>query len=135
MLFRSILDRISDHLIFQSRSNNPQLPVAIQLAIFLNHARHYGNAISTENVARWAGASIGSVVNSTEHTMTALLEQHNEFIIVPKEFSLDSELARRFVDVKSCDAWREEIFAVDGSTFNLFKKPAHYGKTFYDRKS
>ncbi|KAF8545964.1 hypothetical protein OG21DRAFT_1479735 [Imleria badia] len=27
------------------------------------------------------------------------------------------------------------IFAVDGSTFNLFEKPSSYGKTLYDRKS
>ena len=134
-IFNEILDHISDHLIFQSRSNNLQLPVMIQLAIFLNCAGHYGNTISTEDVAQWAGVSVGSVVNCTECTMIALLEQHNKFIIVPKEFSLDSELACRFVDAKSCDAWRGGIFAVDGSTFNLFEKPAHYGETFYDRKS
>ena len=134
-IFDEILDRISDHLIFQSRSNNPQLPVVIQLAIFLNRAGHYGNVISTEDVAQWAGVSVGSVVNCTERTMIALLKQHNEFIIVPKEFSLDSELACRFVDAKSCDAWRGGIFVVDGLTFNLFEKLAHYGKMFYDRKS
>ena len=134
-IFDKILDCISNHPIFQSRSNNPQLPVAIQLAIFLNHTGHYGNMISMEDVAQWTGVSVGSVVNCTERTMIALLEQHNEFIIVPKEFSLDSELAHRFVDAKSCDAWRGGIFVVDGLTFNLFEKPAHYGETFYDRIS
>ncbi|KIK81781.1 hypothetical protein PAXRUDRAFT_44847, partial [Paxillus rubicundulus Ve08.2h10] len=42
-IFDSILDQLSDHLIFQSQSNNPQLAIAVQLAICLNHVGHYGN--------------------------------------------------------------------------------------------
>ncbi|KAF9233516.1 hypothetical protein BU15DRAFT_80010 [Melanogaster broomeanus] len=36
VIFDDILDQISDHPIFQYQSNNKQLPIAIQLAIFLN---------------------------------------------------------------------------------------------------
>ena len=61
-----LLNCISNHPIFHSRSYNSQLPVAIQLAIFLNHVGHYGNAIATEDMAQWAGVSIGSVVNCIE---------------------------------------------------------------------
>ncbi|KIK92061.1 hypothetical protein PAXRUDRAFT_72617, partial [Paxillus rubicundulus Ve08.2h10] len=43
-IFDNILDQISDHPIFSSgQSNNRQFPVAIQLAIFLNHTGHCGN--------------------------------------------------------------------------------------------
>jgi hypothetical protein len=92
-IFDYILDCISDHLVFKSRSNRLQLPIAIQLAIFLNCTGHYGNAISTEDVAQWAGISVGSVVNCTNRVMAVLLDQHNEFIFMPSEGSLDAELA------------------------------------------
>ncbi|KAG2045734.1 hypothetical protein BDR06DRAFT_900306, partial [Suillus hirtellus] len=66
------------------QSNNPQFPVAIQLAIFLNHVGHYGNAISNEDVCRWAGVSIGSVMNCTNCVMMALLAKHDKFIFFPE---------------------------------------------------
>jgi hypothetical protein len=50
------------HPIFHN-SHNPQLPVAIQLAIFLNGVGHYGNAAMTQDLAEWAGVSIGMVYN------------------------------------------------------------------------
>ncbi|KAF8545963.1 hypothetical protein OG21DRAFT_1396464, partial [Imleria badia] len=76
-------------------------PVAIQLAIFLNCAGHYGNAILIEDVAQWAGISIGSVVNCTNRVMATLLEEHNKFVFMPSEGSLDAEMARTFVEAKS----------------------------------
>ena len=48
--------------------------------------------------------------------MAALLEQHNDFIFVPSGDSLDAELARMFVEARSCAAWRGGIFSTDGST-------------------
>ncbi|KAG2055850.1 hypothetical protein BDR06DRAFT_853816, partial [Suillus hirtellus] len=51
-IFDDILNQISGHPIFCNQSNNPQLPVSIQLAIFLNCASHYGNAISLKDVAQ-----------------------------------------------------------------------------------
>ncbi|KAF9220436.1 hypothetical protein BS17DRAFT_681707, partial [Gyrodon lividus] len=71
-LFDDILDQLSAHPTFHSQSNNPQLPVAVQLAIFLNHAGHFGNAISPDDVALWAGVSVGSVINCTNFVMVAI---------------------------------------------------------------
>ncbi|KAF8547306.1 hypothetical protein OG21DRAFT_1386263, partial [Imleria badia] len=82
-IFDCIVDKIHEHVIFHSRLNNLQLPVSIQLAIFLNRAGHYGNAISPENIAQWAGVSVGSVINCTHRVMIAILSQHNEYIGVP----------------------------------------------------
>ena len=64
-IFDCIIDKIHKNVTFHSGSNNLQLPISIQLAIFLNHAGHYGNVISPEDVAQWAGVSVGSVVNCT----------------------------------------------------------------------
>lgn len=51
-IFDCIVNKIYEHEIFHSGSNNLQLPVSIQLAIFLNCAGHYGNAISPEDMAQ-----------------------------------------------------------------------------------
>ncbi|KAG2058068.1 hypothetical protein BDR06DRAFT_852192, partial [Suillus hirtellus] len=49
-IFDIILDHISCHLIFQNNSNNQQLSIALQLTIFLNRARHYGNAALNQDI-------------------------------------------------------------------------------------
>jgi len=134
-VFNCILDQIGGYPIFVSCGNQPQLPVAVQLAIFLNCAGHYGNAISPEDVAQWAGVSMGSVINCTHRVMVTVLDQHNQFLNVPGEESEDAEMARQWVEEGSCPGWRNGIFVADGSMINLFEKPGVYGETFYDRKS
>ncbi|KAG2337323.1 hypothetical protein BDR05DRAFT_978547 [Suillus weaverae] len=59
-VFDKLIERISPHAIFYNNSNNPQLPVPIQLAIFLNGVGHYGNAATTQDLAEWAGVSVGT---------------------------------------------------------------------------
>ena len=50
-IFNCILDEISTSPVFTSKSNNLQLPITIQLVIFLNQAGHYGNAATPEDIA------------------------------------------------------------------------------------
>jgi hypothetical protein len=134
-IFDDILDLISNHPIFHNQSNDPQLPVAMQLAIFLNCAGHHGNAISLEDIAQWAGISVGSVVNCTHCVMVAVLAQHDHFVSFPTPDSQDAEHARCFVESLTCPEWRKGIFAVDGSTFDLYAKPGFDSEVFFDRRS
>ncbi|KAG2752754.1 hypothetical protein P692DRAFT_20871076 [Suillus brevipes Sb2] len=134
-IFDDILDQISGHTIFTNRSNNTQLPIAVQLAIFHNHIGHYSNTISPEDVAQWAGVSIGSVTNCSNHIMVAILDLHDIFIVFPTLDSDDTENACKFVEARSCPEWRNGIFAVDGSAINLYEKLGLYSEAFYDRKS
>ena len=134
-IFDDILDLISYHPILHNQSNNPQLPVAIQLAIFLNHAGHYGNAISLEDVAQWAGVSVGTVVNCTHQVMGAILAHHDHFVGFPALDPQHAEDARHFVGSQTCPEWQNGIFAVDGSTIDLYAKPGFHGEVFFDRKS
>ena len=90
--------------------------------------------ILTQDIVQWAGISVGSIVNCMNWAMTVLLEQHDKFIFISSAGSLDVELARMFVEARSCTTWRGG-FAANGSTINLFEKPSHYGEMFYDRKS
>ncbi|KAG2742977.1 hypothetical protein P692DRAFT_20747942 [Suillus brevipes Sb2] len=134
-IFDNILNEISDDPIFHNQSNNPQLPVAIQLAIFLNRAGHYGNTISSEDVCQWAGVSVGSVTNYTNHVMIALLAKHDKFIFFPTLDSDDAGHSRKYVQDRTCPEWRNGTLTADGSLINLCDKPGLYGETFYSRKS
>ena len=134
-IFDCILDQISDHDIFQSQSNNPQLPVAIQLTIFLKCAGHYGNGCTPESLSKWAGIAVGSVINCTNCVMVAILDQHDEFITIPASNSEDMEISQKWVEERSCRGWQNGVFPANGSMINLFQKPSIYGETFYDQKS
>ncbi|KIK32714.1 hypothetical protein CY34DRAFT_100906 [Suillus luteus UH-Slu-Lm8-n1] len=135
-IFDDILDLISGHPIFHNNLNNSQLPIAIQLAIFLNRAGHYGNSISLLDVSQWAGVSVGSVVNCTNRVMVALLDQHDAFMGFPPHDSRDFELAQRYsAQASTCPEWQNGILAVDGTTVDLFATPGFFHQAFYDRKS
>ncbi|KAG2348484.1 hypothetical protein BDR05DRAFT_865928, partial [Suillus weaverae] len=115
--------------IFKSNSNNHQLPIALQLAIFLNHTGHYGNMIANEYVCQWADVSVRSVTNCTNRVMIALLEHHDDFIFFPSLNSTDAACAQEYVS-KICPQWHNGIFATNGSMINLCNKLGLYGKTF-----
>ncbi|KIK81687.1 hypothetical protein PAXRUDRAFT_88926, partial [Paxillus rubicundulus Ve08.2h10] len=56
---------------------------AIQLGIFLNCTGHYGNMCSPEDIAQWAGVSVGIVINCMHCVMAAILDQHDQYIRMP----------------------------------------------------
>ncbi|KIK93879.1 hypothetical protein PAXRUDRAFT_144044, partial [Paxillus rubicundulus Ve08.2h10] len=130
-IFDDILDQISDHPIFFNQSHNCQLLIAIQLAIFLNHAGHYGNEISPEYVAQWAGVSVGSVINCTNCVIVAILDQHDTFVQFPVLDSEDVKIACAYTQEHSCPEWCNGILAADGSAFCLHAKPTLHSETFY----
>ena len=131
-----VLDQIIHHPIFHSHSPvNSQLPMAVQLGIFLNWAGCYENAISISDIALWAGVGESSVVNCTNHVMVALLDHHNTFIKFPTELdSVDHRNAKAYAGTVTCQQWQGGWLAPDGSAISLFKKPEYYRKTFYDQK-
>ncbi|KIK11405.1 hypothetical protein PISMIDRAFT_122763 [Pisolithus microcarpus 441] len=62
-VFAYLVKKLEGHPVFSNNSNNPQLPVPVQLTIFLNGVGHYGNGAAMEDVAEWAGISVGTVYN------------------------------------------------------------------------
>lgn len=74
-------------------------------------------------MAQWAGVSIGSVTNYSNHIMVTILDLHNMFITFPILDLDDAENAHKFVEARSCPKWRNGIFTVDGSPIDLYKKP------------
>ena len=91
--------------------------------------------MSPEDVTQWAGVSIGSVVNCTNCVMIAVLDEHNQFVRIPSEDLEDMEKAWVFTESHTCPAWKNGIFAADGSSIPLFEKPHMFGESYCDRKS
>ncbi|KIK79583.1 hypothetical protein PAXRUDRAFT_160943, partial [Paxillus rubicundulus Ve08.2h10] len=118
-----------------NQSHNCQLPVEIQLAIFLNRAGHYGNAISPEYIAQCAGVSTGLVIDYTNHVMVAILGQHDTFMQFPALDSEDMTISCAYTQEHSCPEWHNGILAADGSAFHLHAKLTLHGETFFDHKS
>ena len=104
-VFVKIVDIIQDHHIFHSNSNNPQLPVQIQMAIFLNAAGYYGNAATSQDLAKRAGVSIGTGHNCYKQVMVAIQRHHHAFIqfhLTQQKDSKDKQQAQNYVVQKTC---------------------------------
>ena len=77
-MFDGLLALIVNNDIFSNNSNCPQLPIHIQLAIFLFCAGHYGNTVSPEDAAQLASISVGGVEKCTNRVIVSLLSLHDE---------------------------------------------------------
>ncbi|KIK12767.1 hypothetical protein PISMIDRAFT_120291 [Pisolithus microcarpus 441] len=137
-VFTSLIRKLENHPVFSNNSHNPQLPVLVQLTIFLNGVSHYGNGATTEDITEWAGVLIGTVYNCYHRVMIALLQLHSDIIHfdpMEPEDQQEWDQVKQWVESRSCPEWRGGFMCVDGSPFNLFQKPGWHGEGFYDHKS
>jgi hypothetical protein len=137
-VFVELVNRIIHHPVFYNNSNNPQLPVPVQLAVFLNGIGHYGNAATAEDMADWAGVSVGTVYNCYRRVMVAILQHHDNVIhFDPLEAKdqIEKDRAKDWVEERTCSEWRGGFLCVDGTPFNVYQKPGWHGEGFFDRKS
>jgi hypothetical protein len=137
LTLRSLMIFLITYLVIPSSKTNPTILSSLFPSnwLFLNQAGHYGNAITLEDVAQWAGVSVGSVVNCTNCVMIAELDAHDQFVCFPADNSENADLAHKFAESRTCPEWKGGFLAIDGSTIDLFTKPSYYGETFFDRKS
>jgi hypothetical protein len=137
-VFVKIVEHIQDHPIFHNNSNRPQLPVQIQLAIFLNAAGHYGNAATLQDMAEWAGVFVGTVHNCYKRVMIAIQSHHDSMIhfdLTQQKDREEKQRAQEYVEERTCSQWKGGFLCVDGTPFKLFQKPGWHGEGFFDRKS
>jgi len=104
----------------------------MQLAILLVRIGHYGNASSPEDVAQWAGVSLGTVINATYCCLVAFLALHDEAIMIPPEE--EREHAKEYVVAVTCPEWRNGFLLADGTKFPLFQKLELQGKVWFEKK-
>ena len=109
--FDSLVSHIENHPIFHNNSNNSQLPIYIQLYIFLFHAGHYGNASSPEDTAQWAGVSVGGVEKCTNRVIVALLSCHNKVIHLPD--AAEKQNSKLYVSNTVCPEWSGGFLLAD----------------------
>jgi len=108
-----------------------QIPVKVQLAIFLFRAGHYGNAASPEAIGHWAGVSPGTVANCTNCVMVALLTLHDECVRFPTP--AEKESVKAWVGEQACPEWRDGYLMVDGTKLPLFQHPGLHGDAWFDK--
>ena len=129
--FDSLVALIMDNPVFSNQSNCPQLPVHLQLSVFLFRTGHYGNAASPEDAAQWAGISVGAVEKCTDRVIIALLSHHDDAVHFPD--TDDKEQAKSFIEEQTCEEWRNGFLLVDGTKFALFQRPGLHGDAWFDK--
>ncbi|KAI0037781.1 hypothetical protein FA95DRAFT_1472201, partial [Auriscalpium vulgare] len=133
--FDRLVARLCDDPIFSNNSNNAQIPVENQLAIALYRFGRFGNGAGLQDVANWAGIGQGTVTLVVKRVMTAVLRP--DFVGESVRFPTSAEkaAAKRWVQARSCPAWRNGYLFVDGTLVPLFDRPFWYGESYFDRKS
>ena len=130
IVFDRLMELIENHDVFHNNSRVLQHPVPVQLAIFLVHLGHYGNASAPEYVAQWAGVCIRTIINTTSHCLIAFLALHDEAVIMPPE---EKECTKDFVEAVTCPEWCNRFLLADGTKFVLFQKPGLHGEVWFDK--
>jgi hypothetical protein len=133
--FDDLVTTIQDDPVFHNNSNNPQMPVAEQVAIAFYHFGHYGNAASQMKVALWAGVGYGTVSLVTSQVMAATCSECFHHSVLRWSSDEAKETAKAWVESVSCPAWHNGWLMVNGSLVPLFICPAFFGNTWFDRKS
>ncbi|KAG2064170.1 hypothetical protein BDR04DRAFT_1035994 [Suillus decipiens] len=137
-VFNKLIECIQPHAIFYNNSNNSQLPIPIQLAVFLNSIGHYGNAATMQDLAEYAGVSIITVYNCFKRVMIALLKYHDDaihFNPLDQEDQEEWKRAQQWVEEKTCWEWCGSFVCINGTLFNLFWKPGWHSEGFCDKNS
>jgi hypothetical protein len=129
--FDTLLGLIQLDPVFHNNSNHPQLPVEMQLAVFLFRAGHHGNGASPEDTAAWSGLSVGGVDKCTDRVLVALLELHDRAVSLPE--GPEKEAAKEWVEAQSCPEWRDGFLVVDGSKIPFFQRPGLHGDAWFDK--
>jgi hypothetical protein len=129
--FVRLLFKIQNHTVFQTRTNNKQEPVWIQLMVVLQRLGCDGNGASIGRNARIAGVSYGSVCKFTSRVFTSLLAIKNEVIKWPDE-NERKEISRRFARNHGLPG---AVGVVDGTPVNFSQRPHIDGEVYWTRKS
>ncbi|KAG2070072.1 hypothetical protein BDR04DRAFT_1019830, partial [Suillus decipiens] len=134
-VFIELINKIIYHPIFYNNSDNPQLPVPIQLAIFLNATGHYGHAVTVEDMGDWAGVLVRTVYNCYWHVMVAILQHHDDtihFDPLEAKDQIKIDQVKDWVEEHTCWEWCGGFLCVDSTPFNVYQKPGWHGEGFVD---
>ncbi|PVF91299.1 hypothetical protein CPB86DRAFT_719681 [Serendipita vermifera] len=134
-VFDALVSVLEAHPIFHNRSNNEQMPVQEQLTITLYRLGHDGNSSNVTDVGLWSGKGHGTIDLVTRRVLIAMTDKAFRDMTLYPPTEAEKEHSRQWVEDVTCPAWRGGWCGVDGSCVPLFGRPAHFGNTWYDRKS
>ncbi|KLO04406.1 hypothetical protein SCHPADRAFT_947717 [Schizopora paradoxa] len=132
--FDQLVEAVEGDRKFQNNARNEQMPVTYQVAIVLYRFGHYGNAVSLDKVASWAGVGKGTVNEVTRRVLTAFLRKSFRDAALGMPTAEEKEEAKQWVEEHSCHAWREGWCMVDGTLVPLYHRPYWFGESYFDRK-
>jgi hypothetical protein len=133
--FDALVSVLEEDPIFHNNSPNEQMPVVEQLAIALYRFGHYGNGASVKKVALLFGVGYGTVKVVTARVLKACCSEQFRSASVQWVDAATKETAKVWVEKASCPEWRNGWLMVDGTLVPLFRRPAFFGNTWFDRKS
>ena len=131
--FDHLVSLVQDDPIFTNNSFKSQLLLLIQHAIFLNWLSHYGNVLSVDDIAEWAGVSPSTVINTTKRCMLVIVKLHDRAFSLPTESKKTNSKAwsQQAVIPEWWDGW----LAIGGTTVPLFQKPGLHKEAWFDKSS
>jgi hypothetical protein len=133
--FDMLVSVLQQDPVFHNQSHVDQLPIADQVAIALYRFGHHGNAVTTRDVALWAGIGYGTVRLVTNRVMKAVCGDSFRYAVLHWPDSNAKEEAKAWVEQNSCPAWRDGWCMVDGTLVPLYACPGFFGNTWFDCKS
>jgi len=128
--FHGLVQLLAPHTVFQSRSQNFQCSVEVQLAVFLTKLGRFGNGGSVGILARVYGISEGCVQLYYQRCMIAILSLEKDVVVWPTVVERQ-RMSRR---IASGFGFPRCVGFVDGTLFPVYAKPSKDGEDFYTRK-
>ena len=136
-LFGLLVQQLETQPVFSNDSSNGemQIPVERQLLTTLIRMGSYGNAASLAKIGDLCGMGKGTVDKVCRRVLIAIQSSTLRTTHVRWPVGAEREEAKRWVEEQvSLSEWRNGFCMVDGTLIPLYRKPSHYGETFFDRK-
>jgi hypothetical protein len=81
------------------------------------------------------GVGQGTVPLVTSRVLKAVFSERFRAASLQWPSEEKKEEAKRWIEGRTCAAWRDGWLMVDGTLIPLFRRPQFYGNTWFDRKS
>ena len=136
-LFGLLVQQLEIQPVFSNNSNNgeSQILVERQLLTTLIRMGSYRNAASLAKIGDLCRMGKGTVDKVCRQVLTAIQSGILRTTNVRWPVGAEREEAKKWVEEQvSLSEWRNRFCMVDGTWISLYRKPLHYGETFFDRK-
>ena len=125
--FIKLVQVLQNNTIFQSEGNKPQVPVELQLAIFL---RRLGSKDDIVSICSWFEVSESTIILYVNRIIKVIRNKKSEFIQWPRN---NNRIAVH-TEFQAIGGFQNVIGTIDGTHFILNETPAQDPTAFFTRK-